>query len=175
MKKYNTVVIDPPWDITFTGKVNRTGKIKEKNRREKLPYKTMTLGEIAIFPMQNFANIGAHVYLWTTNKMLRTAFRVLDKWGIFFHLCMPWVKPSGICPCMGYQFASEFCLLGFYGNPMQKFIGMGKPNWVKAMYGSHSTKPDCFYELVEQMSPAPRIDIFARRKREGWDVWGDEV
>jgi len=171
-KKYNTIVIDPPWNISMTGKVKR-----EENRSETLPYRTMTIEEIKNIPLKNIANIGCHVYCWTTNKMLHETFHILKSWGVNFHLVMPMVKPSGIAPCMGYVFASEFVILGFFGKPMQKFNKIGKLNWIKFFNGAnkHSSKPDEFYKLVEEMSPVPRIDIFARNKRKGWDVFGDEV
>ena len=170
--KYNTIVIDPPWNISMTGEVKR-----RENRAKKLNYKTMSLEEIKQFPIKDFANVGCHVYCWTTNKMLKDAFDVLESWGVNFHLVMPLVKPSGIAPCMGYVFASEFCLLGFYGKPMQKFKKVGKLNWIKAFNkaGTHSSKPDEFYNLVEEMSPFPRIDIFARTKHLGFEPWGDEA
>lgn len=172
MKKYNTIVIDPPWAISMAGKRN-----VRPNTSEKLPYSTMTLEEIKNLPIKDIANQGAHIYCWTTNKMLRETFDVLESWGVNFHLVMPWVKPSAIAPCFAYQFASEFVLLGFFGKPMQKFIGAGKSNWIKAFTkpGNHSKKPNEWYKLFEEMSPAPRIDLFARDKREGWDVWGNEV
>ena len=109
--------------------------------------------------------------------MLKDTFQILESWGVRFHLCLSLVKPSGIAPCMGYVFATEFCLLGFYGSPMQKFIGIGKLNWLQTFNkaGQHSAKPDEFYRLVEQMSPEPRLDIFARKRRYGWDCYGDEV
>jgi N6-adenosine-specific RNA methylase IME4 len=171
-KKFNTIVIDPPWDISMTGKVKRREK-----RSETLPYKTMTIEEIKNIPIKDIANTGCHVYCWTTNKMLHETFHILESWGVNFHLVMPMVKPSGIAPCMGYVFASEFVILGFFGKPMQKFTNIGKLNWLKFFNGAnkHSTKPDEFYNLVEEMSPAPRIDIFARDYREDWDVFGDEL
>jgi len=171
-RKYNTVVIDPPWAISLTGEVKR-----RENRAKKLPYKTMSLQEIKEIPIRDIANVGCHIYCWTTNKMLKDTFEVLQSWGVNFHLCMPLVKPSGLAPCFGYVFASEFCLLGFYGKPMQKFLKAGELNWIKAFNkaGTHSSKPDEFYKLVEKMSPSPRIDIFARKQRLGWDVFGDEV
>lgn len=74
------------------------------------------------------------------------------------------------------MFATEFILLGFYRKPMQKFLRAGKLNWLKTNMGKkHSAKPNEFYKLVEAMSPAPRIDIFARKRRHGWDVFGDEI
>lgn len=171
-KKYNTINIDPPWKISMAGNRNI-----RPNQAKSLPYNTMTLEEIKNLPLNQIANVGSHVYLWTTNKMLRNAYEVLDGWGVNFHLVLVWVKPSAITPCFAYKFATEFCLLGFYGKPMQKFAGMGKLNWINKFQkqGEHSSKPDEFYALIEQMSPAPRIDLFARKQREGWDVWGDEV
>lgn len=176
-KKYNTIVIDPAWEISMTGKVNRPNH--NENRAEKLPYKTMSLQEIKLIPIRKIANVGCHVYCWTTNKMIKNTFDVLESWGVNFHLVMPMIKPSGITPCYGYVFASEFVLLGFYGKPMQKFASIGKLNWL--MFNNlgkgkkHSTKPDTFYKLIEQMSPAPRIDIFARKRRQNWEAFGDEV
>jgi len=170
--KYNTIVIDPPWNITLTGKVKR-----REHRSEKLVYSTMSLNDIKSIDLSNIANCGCHIYCWTTNKMLRDTFNVLESWGVNFHLVMPIVKPSGIAPCFGYVFASEFVLLGFYGKPMQKFKSVGKLNWLKMFNsgGKHSVKPDSFYELVELMSPAPYLDIFARKKRNNWSVYGNEV
>ena len=171
-KKYNTIVIDPAWEISLSGKVNR-----RPNRAEKLPYKTMSLQEIKEIPIDKIANVGCHVYCWTTNKMLKDTFDVLKSWGVNFHLTMVMVKPNGMCPCFGYKFATEFVLFGFYGKPMQKFQKIGELNWFKAFNkaGQHSVKPDEFYRIVEKMSPTPRIDIFARQRRRDWDVFGDEV
>ena len=171
-KKYKTIVIDPPWDISFAGKVKR-----RKNRASKLPYQTMNINDIKNLPIQEISEIGAHIYCWTTNKMLKNTFDVFDSWGVGFHLVLVWTKPSFIAPAMGYQFATEFLLLGFRGKPMQKFKQIGKKNWICAppKRNRHSTKPEAFYDLIEIMSPAPYIDVFARRSRLGWDVWGDEV
>ena len=52
-KKYNTIVIDPAWDISLSGKVNR-----RPNRAEKLPYKVMSLQEIKDIPIGKIANLG---------------------------------------------------------------------------------------------------------------------
>ena len=37
----------------------------------------------------------------------------------------------------------------------------------------HSAKPDEFYQLVESCSHKPFIDVFGRKTREGWAVWGE--
>lgn len=171
-KTYNTIVIDPPWPITMGAALKSRPK-----RPNKLPYKTMSIEEIKMIPIDTIANPGAHVYCWTTNKFLYEAFNVLKDWLVNFHLVMPMVKSSGICPSFGYIFGSEFCLLGFYRKPMQKFLSAGKLNWFSstAAPGKHSTKPNEFYERVKLMSPEPRIDVFARRHHDGFDAFGDEL
>jgi hypothetical protein len=82
---------------------------------------------------------------------------------------MPLVKRSGIAPCNGYVFGAEYCLLVFFGRPILPFIGMGTLNWLETapVAGRHNARPDAV--------PAPRIDLFARRQRDGWDCWGDEI
>lgn len=125
----------------------------------------------------SLVNPGGHVYLWCTNKTLRTAYEILDSWGFRFHQVLVMTKPSGMAPSLGYVFGTEFCLLAINGKPMQKFLKVGTLNHFSrpSAQGQHSVKPDYFYEMVEKMSPGPYADIFARRKRSGWQVWGDEV
>src|SRR5262249_14434635 len=160
-----TLVIDPPWQISMAGK--RPGR---HQRPDKLPYRTLTVKEIKTFPVSALANPGAHVYCWCTNRTLRDCFSVLDSWGIRFHLALPMVKRSGICPCNGWVFGSEFCLMGFFGKPMLPFVRMGKLNWweVAPIKGRHSVKPDEFYSDVEAISPGPWLDMFSRKTRKGW-------
>lgn len=171
-KKYNTLVIDPPWKIPMAGKFDR-----RPTRPQKLPYKTLPIDVIKNMPISKIANKGAHIYLWTTNKYIRDAYDVFDAWGVKFHLMLVGVKPSGVAPNCGYVFGTEFCLLGFFGKPVKKWRSIGKLNWFKMFNkaGNHSTKPDEFYKTVEMMSPAPRIDIFARQVRPGWYAWGNEI
>ena len=170
-KKYNTIVLDPPWDISMSGSV----KIRI-NRKKKLDYKTMTLKEIKQIPLRKIANVGSHIYCWTTNKMLPYTFDVLKEWGVNYHLSLVWNKPNGMMPCFGYKFATEFCILGFYQKPMQKFIGMAKLNhFLQPSKKPHSTKPGCFFDLVDKMSPSPKLEMFARERRFNWDSFGDEV
>ena len=168
-KKYNTLTIDPPWPITLSSKTFRG------TSRHELPYKTMSLDEIRELPIESLTNDGAHVYTWTTNKFLEETFDVIRGWGVNYHLTMVWTKPRALAPSMGYQFATEFCLLGFRGKPMQKFEKMGQPNWLHMGSTRHSTKPEIFKERVEVVSPSPRLEMFARAGREGWDSWGNEL
>ncbi len=171
--KWKTVVIDPPWPISMAGR----RKIPQHQRPSVLPYATMSFEEIKQLPICELCEVGAHVYLWATNKTLRAAFECFDTWGVDFHLMLVTVKASGIAPANGYVFGTEFCLLGFANRPMLSFKSMGMLNWWHdaPRRGRHSVKPQIFYDRVEQMSPGPFVELFARRPREGWSVWGDEV
>lgn len=169
--KYNTLVIDPPWDIKMTG----IPKVRS-NRATELPYKTMSLEEIKKIDISQWANEGAHIYLWITNRLLKEGFEVLEAWNVRYYMTLTWIKPSGMLSELGYASTSEFCLLGFYGKK-QPFLKSGQKNWIKEnnQAGTHSTKPEIFYWLVETMSPGPRIDIFSRHRRLDWASWGNEV
>ena len=170
-KKYNTIVLDPAWDISMSGK-----NIRRNNQAKKLDYKTMSLDEIKKIPLKEIANLGSHIYCWTTNKMLPYTFDVLKSWGVNYHLTLVWTKHNGMTPNFAYKFATEFCLLGFYQKQMQKFLKCGKLNWINTNAPrKHSTKPGCFFDLVDEMSPSPKLEMFARERRFNWDSWGDEV
>jgi N6-adenosine-specific RNA methylase IME4 len=55
------------------------------------------------------------------------------------------------------------------------FLDVADGTWFVAPRGDHSAKPDLFLDLAERMSPGPRVELFARRQRLGWDTWGDEA
>lgn len=171
MKKYNTIVIDPPWPIEMQGKYNR-----RPNRATKLPYRTMSMEEIMQFKIEKFAEKGAHIYLWTTNKLLPEALKIMEKWRVKYHMTIPYVKTNGMCIANGYKSAVELCLLGFYGKPMKRWAGIAELNWIKGSIrpGKHSLKPAEFYYKVKKMSPGPRIDLFSRQDHNGFKSWGNE-
>ena len=170
-KKYNTIVLDPPWNISLSGK-----NIRRKEQANKLDYPTMSLEEIKNLPLGDIAELGCHVYTWTTNKMIPHTFDILKDWGVNYHLTLVWTKHNGMTPNFAYKFATEFCLLGFYQKPMQKFLRCGKLNWINTNAPrKHSTKPNEFFDLVDEMSPSPKLEMFARTRRLGWDAWGNEV
>jgi N6-adenosine-specific RNA methylase IME4 len=70
----------------------------------------------------------------------------------------------------------EFSLLGFYGKPMQKFTSMAKLNRLNVPSKKpHSKKPQVFFDLINEMSPSPKLEMFARDRKLGWDSWGNEI
>ena len=170
--KFGTMVIDPPWPISMAGQIKG-----RQNRPRSLPYQSMSIAEIKSMRIPDLLEVGSHVYLWCTNKTLRDAYDVLDAWGLRFHQVLVLTKPSGIAPALGYIFGTEFCLLAFNGRPRKPFLKIGTLNHFSrpSVRGQHSSKPDYFYNMVTQMSPGPYADVFSRKKRDGWNIWGNEV
>lgn len=168
--KFNLIVVDPPWNVK---------KIKNKQRpnQVKMDYSTMSTQEIANLKIPIICEDNAWCFLWTTQKYLFDSKEILSKWG-FNHLCtMVWEKTYGISagmPLYGFRWNAEFILIGTKGKkkmfPRTKLI----PLVFRAENVRHSEKPQLFYDLIKDLGDK-RIDIFARKKREGWSVFGNEV
>lgn len=161
---FQTIVIDPPWDWGDEGDVNQFGRAKPD-------YHTMPIEEIENLPVGKIADDNCHLYLWVTNRSLPKAFRLIEAWGFRYITCLTWVKPS---IGMGNYFrgSTEQVLFAVKGSQPLKRRDVG--THFEAPRGDrHSAKPDAFYQLVESCSYGPYIDIFGRKGRDGWSVWGE--
>jgi len=169
-KRYNVIVIDPPWQVK---------KLKNKLRPNQInmDYPTMSIDEIKLLDIKHISEDNCYCFLWTTQKFLWQSKDILENWG-FNHLCtMVWEKTYGRSSGMalyGFRWNAEFILVGTKGKkdmfPKKKLI----PLVFQAENIRHSQKPNKFYELIKDLGDK-RIDIFAREKKEGWDVYGNEV
>lgn len=162
---YDVLVIDPPWPMQ---KIERD----VRPNQSEFDYPTMTEEEIAaLIPP---CATDAHVFLWTTNKFLPMALRILEEWGLKYVLCMVWCKNGGFQPIGLPQYNAEFCLYARKGAPT--FIDT--KNFKICFHGQrreHSRKPEEFFETITRVTAGRRLEMFAREKREGWDAWGNEV
>lgn len=176
MKTYRTILADPPWPISVTGK--RKGKHVAPGS---LPYKTMTIEDIASLPVGDFAETGAHCWIWVVNQYLKEGVEIMRSWGFRYHNMITWAKPSG----MGNYFINrtEHILFG-YKEKCHWNQARYVPNfyqWKGRISGTHSRKPEESYQLIESISEPSRLELFARPfshdilKRPDWDVWGNEV
>lgn len=141
-------------------------------------YPTMGIDEIKQLPVPSAAQ--AHLYLWAISQHVDWAYQVCDAWGFEPVILCTWVKPGlGVGR---FQCNTEHFLIGRKGSRHGNPFGQGGRSapatggtsfgWPR---GIHSEKPDEFYALVEKLSPAPRLEMFARKERATWDVWGNEV
>lgn len=162
---YRTIVIDPPWDMQKIERDVRPNQVE-------FDYPTMTQEELEEFKIP--AHEQAHLYLWTTHKQLPNAFELMKKWGFGYIFTMVWHKNGGPQPFGLAQYNCEFCLFGRKGG-MEFLDTKAFMVCFNAPRREHSRKPDDFYLLVERVSPGPRIDIFSREKRNGFDQYGAET
>lgn len=165
--RYGCIVVDPPWPQRGAG--------KWKRKCAAAHYRTMTLTEIADLPMARLANRrGCHLWLWVIAKRLHVALHILEGWGFKQVSYTTWVKVGSIGLGRYLRNKSELCLLATRGPVRMPDPSDAGRSAFMAQRGAHSTKPDKFFEMVERISPSPRIELFARKARKGWDRWGDE-
>jgi N6-adenosine-specific RNA methylase IME4 len=165
--KYRCLVIDPPWPIE---KIDREVR---PNQGQFLDYPTMTIDEIKALDVPGkYDPNGCHVYLWVTHKYLPTGLILFDEWGIKYQCLMTWVKPTGMTP-YSWMYDTEHVLFGRVGSlPLEK---LGLKLSFEASITKHSEKPDIFFERVKLASPEKRLNMFARKERDGFESWGNEV
>ncbi len=184
--KYRTIVADPPWEyedfVSYPGTRtarNATGKQGGQRRVTKpLPYAAMTLAAIQELPVKELAARSSVLWLWTTSRYMPAAFGVIEAWGFRYKQTLVWHKHRA-APALGGSVApnhAEFLLVAKRGG-----VSTGRlPSSVIQAPGNsggapkHSRKPEAILDLIEQVSPEPRVELFARRARFGWDYWGDQ-
>ena len=175
-KKYQIIYADPPWKYQ-NGGVPQGGVDAQ--------YETMTLSEIKnVWSDYEIGSIAddAVLLLWATFPQLQEALEVIKAWGFTYKtLGFSWLKVNKDgSPFFGVGYYAksnqEVCLLGVKG----KAHSLVKSNKVSSVIVTpktrHSEKPAIVRDKILQLfGDLPRIELFARQKTEGWDVWGDEV
>ena len=173
--KYRTIVADPPWSGTvYTRPAWSWREGRPSGDERPLDYPTLELDELAAIPVRDWtARGGAHLYLWTTNAHLRETYWLAEAWGFTPSATLVWCKASrGFSVGGTFQSNVEFVVFARRGSvPALRSVDS---RWFEWPRSEHSAKPEAFLDLVEQVSPAPRLEMFARRNRLGWDTWGNE-
>ncbi len=169
---YQIVYADPPWKESGGGARFKRGADRH--------YPLMSTEDIAALNVPSIVDDDAHLYLWVTNNFLMDGLYVLKRWGFRYITCITWVKDRF---GLGQYFrgATEHCLFGVRGH-LPYLIKDGKraqgTTVIHAPRGRHSAKPDAMRALIERVSGSPerrKIELFARERHPGWDVFGNEV
>lgn len=169
--KYPIIYADPPWQYR-----QKKGQGVAENH-----YQTMDINDICNLPIDTISHKDSVLFLWATFPMLREALKVMEAWGFTFKtVAFVWVKQNksgnGFFFGLGYWTRSnaEICLLGVKGHP--KRVSKKVHQLIVSPLERHSKKPNMAREkIVELMGDLPRIELFARERTDGWDVWGNEV
>lgn len=171
---FKTILADPPWRFA-----NRTGKVAPEHRRLDR-YSTMTLEDIKALPVSNAAADDAHLYLWVPNALLPDGIAVMEAWGFRYVSNVVWAKrrkdggPDGRGVGFYFRNVTELILFGVRGSMRTLSPARSQVNMIETRKREHSRKPDEQYDLIEECSPGPHLELFARHAREGWTAWGDE-
>jgi N6-adenosine-specific RNA methylase IME4 len=139
----------------------------------------MTITDLCSMGVPDLVDPDAHLYLWTTNSFMVEAHKVARAWGFAPKTILTWVKTHQDDPCRvsmktGYYFrgATEHIVFAVRGS-LRLQTDDGIPTaFLWPRIGTHSAKPQSFLDMVERCSPAPRVELFARAPRLGWDHWG---
>ncbi len=172
--KYRCIVADPPWNERGGGKIKRGA-----DRHYPLMKTPDIIACMLRAPVWRPAE-SAHLWLWVTDNFLLDGLQVMGALGFRYVRTMAWFKQQQhqqlqLKVGLGYYLrgAHELCLFGVRGTASMP--AKAPASAVLAPRTEHSKKPDAAFALIEQASPAPRLEMFARRPRPGWDVWGNEV
>ena len=174
-KKYSTILADPPWQFS-----NRTGKMAPEHKRLNR-YRTLSLSEIKELPIPLCVNEACHLYLWTPNALLAEGLEVMKSWGFEYKTNIIWHKirkdggPDGRGVGFYFRNTTELILFGVRGKMRTLKPGRTQVNIIRTRKREHSRKPDELYNIIEECSPGPYLELFARGKKDNWDQWGNEV
>lgn len=186
MLSYKCVAADPPWKESGGGRIKRGA-----DRHYQL------LSPSQIVRVINTSGVwapdpeGCHLWLWVTDNHLRDGLLVMDALGFRYVRMMCWVKASAISYKSGrspkdsfrldrfglgqyMRGQHELCLFGVAGKTMKPPVNNVRSVVVAPTTDKHSEKPQAAYDAIERVSPAPRLEMFARAERPGWDVWGPQ-
>ena len=190
MKKYQIIYADPPW--SFSGGIRSSKKV-DGAYQYYTPDTTVGDGKYkSVMSDRDICNLGiglrphlhddAVLFMWTTDAHLPLAIRVMESWGLPYKtIAFVWNKKekSGKQVCYYGKWTmkgTELCLLGARGRANSLIKLHNVRGLVEAERGKHSEKPNEVRErIAELMGNLPRIELFARRKVDGWDCWGNEV
>ncbi len=173
---YRTIVADPPWDVQRLESPGSAafGTRPGTLRSIRLSYPTLSVAEIAELPVRDLAADDAHLYVWTINRYVEATYGIVREWGFEPKTLLTWAKaPMGVGPGGAFSQTSEHVLFARRGREVRQ--RRMDSTWWKWERGQHSEKPEAFLDIVEAVSPSPRLEMFARRNRLGWDTWGNEA
>lgn len=166
---YNVILSDPPWRLDPYSRVTGLNKAADNH------YPTMSLDQIARLDVAGAAAPDCALFLWATAPMLIEALHVMREWGFQYRSHLIWLKDR-----IGTGYWSrnkhELLLIGGKGAIMAPEPGTQPESVIAAPRSRHSEKPQRFHEIIEKIYPGlPKLEMFARRRRPGWDSWGNET
>jgi N6-adenosine-specific RNA methylase IME4 len=171
--KFAIIYADPPWSYADKS-LNRGGAARH--------YRTMTNKEIYDLPVKNISADKAVLFMWATFPKIEEALQTIKEWGFEYKTCaFVWVKQNKKSKSFFWGMGrwtrsnAEIVLLATRGGGVDR-LSKSVHSIICEPIGRHSEKPDIVRKkIIELVGDLPRIELFARQKAEGWQVWGNEV
>jgi len=163
---YNVIYADPPWQYAFGFDIHGAA-----DRH----YSTMSIDDLCKLPIKDMVEDNAVLFMWTTSPKLFDSHAVIQAWGFEYKTSFVWDKVKHV---MGHynSVRHEFLLLCTRGSFPKQSDTLHDSVIEIERSDEHSEKPEYFRQLIETMYPrSKKIELFARRKVEGWDAWGNEL
>lgn len=175
-QRFKTILADPPWQFQ-----NRTGKMAPEHKRLNR-YTTMDLEDIKGIPVCNVADDPCHLYLWVPNALLPEGLEVMKAWGFHYKSNIVWEKvrkdgfPDGRGVGFYFRNVTELLLFGIRGSNARTLQpARTQVNLIRTQKREHSRKPDEVFNIIEECSNGPFLELFARGNRENWVLWGNQA
>lgn len=167
-ERYNIILADPAWEYDFS--LSDAGSISKDSGAG---YNPTSLEEMK--RLQIPAASDSVMFMWATSPKLREAMELIEAWGFEYKTQGVWEKDK---IGMGYYFRQkhELLLIATKGNLQLPDEDKRPDSVFHAPRTEHSEKPEVVYEIIETMYPKyKKLEMFARKRRAGWDSWGDEI
>lgn len=165
--RFRVLYADPPWFYND----QRLGTVEGGGATAHYP--TMKTEEICEMEVRGLGADSSVLFLWATSPCLSDASEVMDSWGYEYKAQFVWDKVRGFNGHYN-DVCHELLLIGTRGSCVPKSTTLRK-SIVTVEKSQHSRKPDEFYSIIEEMYDGPYVELFARRERDGWTSWGNEV
>jgi N6-adenosine-specific RNA methylase IME4 len=167
---YGCIAVDPPWRFDITQRLSGKGRRSASARAR---YSTLTPHEIAELPVNELAASSAHCWLWCTSAVLATGAHrgILEHWGFRPITTLTWTKPGDNGLGRYLRGSTEHAVLAVKGWGTVPAVPH-PTTWFQAARTAHSVKPGAAFDIIEQVSPGPYVELFARQQRLGWSSWG---
>lgn len=170
--EWRTVVVDPPWQPEMA--LTNGGAPKASPQRR---YNTMPLDQI--IQLRPTLAKQSHLYVWCLSQHVDWGYELARAWNAEPIILLTWRKPG--LGAGRFRCNTEHVLVARKGSRHGNPFGSGG-RYQQATAGTcfewprgiHSEKPDAFFSLAEQLSPPARLEMYARKPRDGWTVWGNQ-
>lgn len=183
MKKYNIIYADPAWQYNKT----------LNSRAVENHYPTMPIEDIKALPINEISADDSILFIWVTFPKLQEGLDTIKAWGFEYKtIGFVWVKTNkrtnpkqtSFLPVESFdsfwgmgmwtRANTELCLIATKGNPKRKSASVHSV--IYAPISIHSRKPnEVRTKIIELVGDLPKVELFARQSKNGWDVWGNEV